>query len=98
MKTYEIKMNRSRWLSCLIAVLCLALIIMMLCPYFTYGSDSTTLVPENSADGKTMGDQNILYGRTWLRSGVYRQVCRSHPRVHRGPGGQGQHGGHPPHP
>jgi len=69
MKTYEIKMNRSRWISCLIAVLCLALIIMMLCPYFTYGSDSTTLVPANSADGKTMGDQTILYGRTWVLSG-----------------------------
>ena len=70
MKTFEIKMNRSRWLSCVIAILCLALIIMMLCPYFTYGKNATTLVPENSADGKTMGDQMILYGRTWVLSGA----------------------------
>ncbi len=70
MKTYEIKMNRSRWFSCVIAILCLVLIIMMLSPYFTYGKNATTLVPENSADGKTMGDQNILYGRTWVLSGA----------------------------
>ncbi len=68
MKTLEIKLNRSRCLSYLIALLCLAMIVVMVCPYFTYGTDATNLVPENP-DAKTQGDQTILYGRTWVLSG-----------------------------
>ena len=73
MKTYSFTMNRSRWMSLLIAILCICMLIMLFSPYFTYGKDTTKLVPENAVDSKgkvtAQGDQDILYGRTWVLSG-----------------------------
>ena len=62
MKTYEIKMNRSRWNSLVIGVLCVAMIVVLCMPYFSYGTATTTFVPE-------IGDQEMLYGKTWVLSG-----------------------------
>lgn len=73
MKTFSFTMTRSRWMSLLIAILCICMLIMLFSPYFTYGKDTTKLVPENAVDSKgkvtAQGDQDILYGRTWVLSG-----------------------------
>ena len=62
MKTFEIKMNRSRWTSLIIGVLLVAMIVMMCLPYFTYGSDQLTFTPASTNTTK-------LYGETWVLSG-----------------------------
>ena len=73
MKTFSFTMTRSRWMSLLIAILCICMLIMLFSPYFTYGKDTTKLVPENAVDSKgkvtAQGDQDILYGRTWVLNG-----------------------------
>ena len=63
MKTYEIKMNRSRWTSLLIGILCILLVVMLCTPYFTYGKVTTSMVPAD-------GDDKLLFGRTWTLNGV----------------------------
>ena len=63
MKTYEIKMNRSRWTSLLIGILCILLVVMLCTPYFTYGKVTTSMVPAD-------GDEKLLFGRTWTLNGV----------------------------
>ena len=62
MKTYEIKMNRSRWTSLLICILSILLVVMLCTPYFTYGKTTTSFIPE-------AGDANQLYGKTWVLNG-----------------------------
>ena len=37
MKTFSFTMTRSRWMSLLIAILCICMLIMLFSPYFTYG-------------------------------------------------------------
>ncbi|MBR6009520.1 MAG: hypothetical protein IK056_10575 [Clostridia bacterium] len=73
MKTFSFTMTRSRWMSLLIAILCICMLVMLFSPYFTYGKDTTKLVPENAVDSKgkvtAQGDQDILYGRTWVLNG-----------------------------
>ena len=68
MKNFSFGLNRSRLTSCLIGILCLVLIIMLLSPYFTYGKNTTTMVPKTN-DAKTDGAQTVLYGRNWVLSG-----------------------------
>ena len=63
MKTYEIKMNRSRWTALVIGILCVVMIVTMLMPYFTYGKETTVLTPE-------MTDEKVLLGKTWLLSAL----------------------------
>ena len=63
MKTYEIKMNRSRWYSLIVFVLCVAMIVVMLSPYFSYGKKTSTFVTAN-------GNKDMLYGKSWLLSGT----------------------------
>ena len=67
MKTFELKLNRSRCISFIIAVLCIVLIVMMLSPYFTFGKRTTTLIP---AGEKGDGTQDMLFGKTWVLEGA----------------------------
>ena len=62
MKTYEIKMSRSRWMSLLIAVLLVVMLVQLCLPYFTYGKDTLTFVPPEG------GNEKLLDG-TWVLSG-----------------------------
>lgn len=62
MKTYEIKMNRSRWYSLIIGILCVAMIVVMLTPYFTYGKKTSEFVPVE-------GNQKMLFGKSWILNG-----------------------------
>lgn len=62
MKTYEIKMSRSRWFSLLLAVLMIVMIIEMCTPYFTYGKQTLSFIPPEG------GNEKILNG-TWKLSG-----------------------------
>lgn len=62
MKTYEIKMSRSRWFSLLLAVLMIVMIVELCTPYFTYGKQTLSFVPPEG------GNEKILNG-TWKLSG-----------------------------
>lgn len=62
MKTYQITMSRSRWMSLLIAVLLIAMLVQLCLPYFTYGADTLSFVPPEG------GNEKILEG-TWVLSG-----------------------------
>ncbi len=62
MKTYEIKMSRSRWFSLLLAVLMIVMIVELCAPYFTYGKQTLSFVPPEG------GNEQILNG-TWKLSG-----------------------------
>lgn len=45
MKTYEIKMSRSRWMSLLIAVLLVIMLVTLCKPYFEYGKETSKFIP-----------------------------------------------------
>ncbi len=62
MKTYQIKMSRSRWFSLLLAVLMIVMIVELCTPYFTYGKQTLSFVPPEG------GNEKILNG-TWKLSG-----------------------------
>lgn len=62
MKTYEIKMSRSRWFSLLLAVLMIVMIVELCTPYFTYGKQTLSFIPPEG------GNEQILNG-TWKLSG-----------------------------
>lgn len=62
MKTYEIKMSRSRWFSLLLAVLMIVMVVELCTPYFTYGKQTLSFVPPEG------GNEKILNG-TWKLSG-----------------------------
>ncbi len=62
MKTYEIKMSRSRWMSLLIAILLVVVLVNLCAPYFTYGVDSSKLLPPDD------GQASRLVG-TWYLDG-----------------------------
>ena len=62
MKTYEIKMSRSRWMSLIIAVMLIAMIVQLCLPYFSYGKDAMTFVPPEG------GNEAMLNGK-WILSG-----------------------------
>ena len=63
MKTYQFSMPGGRWRSIIIVVLCIAMLVMLCTPYFTYGDVASNYA---SADG----DDKILYGKTWVISGA----------------------------
>ena len=63
MKTFELKMNRARVISCIIVLLCLALIVMLLSPYFTYGKAATVTKPAE-------GTKEMLFNKTWIKTGT----------------------------
>ncbi|MBQ3078686.1 MAG: hypothetical protein IJC48_01625 [Clostridia bacterium] len=63
MKSYEIKMSRSRWMNLLIAILLIAMIGMLCSPYFVYGAAKETYVP--------VEDGNLAHLQAkWIMSGV----------------------------
>ena len=62
MKTFEIKTSRSRWTSLLIAVLLVAMLVTLCCPYFSYGKEASVFAPE-------AGYASFLGGK-WILSGT----------------------------
>lgn len=62
MKTYEIKMSRSRWTCLLIAVLLIAMVGMLCSPYFTYGSATQNFVPVTDGNAAHLQSKWVLSG------------------------------------
>lgn len=74
MKTYEIKMSRSRWMSLLIAVLLIVMLVQLCLPYFTYGKDTLTFVPPEGGNEKLLDGNWVLSGSDPSQDG-YKEIA-----------------------